>query len=145
MRHVNEGGMKSFDALDSSEKTMAKVGAKWWPQTAKQDGDQISKRFLCSVWTKGDGHLNVRGDPVRSRNAAAGLTLFHRHVEQVPMSSIRIMQHFAAPGRMKAQIRGEIDAYDDGLLKVSMDWFGKRLLVESVQEDLTKRDKVVRP
>ena len=49
MRDVNEGGMKSFDALGSREKTVAILGARWWPQTAEQDGDKICRRFLCSV------------------------------------------------------------------------------------------------
>lgn len=60
------------------------------------------------------------------------------------MSSVRMMQHFAAPGRLGALIQGEIGEDNDGLLKVSVDWFGQRLLVESVQEELAKRDKVVR-
>ena len=38
-------GMKSFDALDSREKTIVILGDKWWPQTAKQDGDKICRRF----------------------------------------------------------------------------------------------------
>ena len=41
MREVNEGGMKSFDALGNREKTMAILGDRWWPQTAKQDGDNM--------------------------------------------------------------------------------------------------------
>ena len=38
MRDLNKSGMKSFDALDSREKTIAIQGDRWWPQTAKQDG-----------------------------------------------------------------------------------------------------------
>ena len=41
MREVEEGGIKSFDALDSREKTIAILVDIWWPQTAKQDGDKI--------------------------------------------------------------------------------------------------------
>ena len=52
MREVNEGGIKSFDALDSREKTIAILGDRWWPQTAKQDGDNKCKRFLCNIWKK---------------------------------------------------------------------------------------------
>ena len=37
MREVKEGGIKSFDALDSREKTIAILGDRLWPQTAKQD------------------------------------------------------------------------------------------------------------
>ena len=35
-----------------SEKTIAILGDRWWPQTAKQDGDRISKEFLCNLWRK---------------------------------------------------------------------------------------------
>ena len=49
MRDVNEGGMKSFDALEGREKTIALLGDAWWPQTAKQDGDKTCRRFLCRV------------------------------------------------------------------------------------------------
>ena len=45
MREVNEGAIKSFDALDSSEKTMAIQRDIWWLQTEKQDGDEICKSF----------------------------------------------------------------------------------------------------
>ncbi|CAM9740836.1 unnamed protein product [Sphacelaria rigidula] len=45
MRSVNEGGMKSFDALDSREKNMVILGERWWSQTAKLDGDKI--RWSC--------------------------------------------------------------------------------------------------
>ena len=38
MRDLNKSGMNSFDALDSREKTIAILGDRWWPQTAKQDG-----------------------------------------------------------------------------------------------------------
>ena len=49
MREVNEGGIKSFDALDGREKTTAILGDRWWPQTAKQDGDMICKLLLCNI------------------------------------------------------------------------------------------------
>ena len=32
--------MKEFGRLESSEKTIAILGDRWWPQTAKQDGEQ---------------------------------------------------------------------------------------------------------
>ena len=44
--------MEKFGTLDSSEKTIAILGDRWWPQTAKQEGDKISKKFLCYVWKK---------------------------------------------------------------------------------------------
>ncbi|CAN0039385.1 unnamed protein product [Sphacelaria rigidula] len=42
--------MKSSDALDSREKTIAILGDRWWQRTAKQDGDEICEGGLCSVW-----------------------------------------------------------------------------------------------
>ena len=65
MREVNEGGMKSFDILYSREKTIAILGDRWRPQTAKQDGDKI-----CNVWKKRNERLNVEGVSIRSRNGA---------------------------------------------------------------------------
>ena len=52
MRDLDKSGMASFDALDSREKTIAILGDRWWPQTAKQDGDKVCRRFFCSVWKK---------------------------------------------------------------------------------------------
>ena len=37
--------MEEFGRLESSEKTIAILGDRWWPQTAKQDGDRIIKQF----------------------------------------------------------------------------------------------------
>ena len=56
MRKINECDMIKFrfGTLDS-EKTIAIVGDRWWPQTArwpqtaKQEGDKISRRCLCNV------------------------------------------------------------------------------------------------
>ena len=41
--------MEEFGRLESSEKTIAILGDRWWPQTAKQDGDRTSKQFLCKI------------------------------------------------------------------------------------------------
>ena len=68
MREVKEGRIESFDALDSREKTIAILGDRWWPQTAKQDGDKICKRFLCDVWKKRNERLNVERVSIRSTN-----------------------------------------------------------------------------
>ena len=69
IREVKEGGIKSFDALDSREKTIAILGVWWWPQTAKQDADKIiCKRFLYNVWKKRNEHLNVEDVFIKSRN-----------------------------------------------------------------------------
>ena len=73
MRNLDKSGMTSFDALDSREKTVGcytRRYRRWWPQTAKQDGDKIGRRFLCSVWKKRNEYLVVGGVSVRSRNGA---------------------------------------------------------------------------
>ena len=35
MRKIDEGGMEKFGTLDGSEKTIAILGGRWWPQKAK--------------------------------------------------------------------------------------------------------------
>ena len=49
MRKIDECDVDKFGTLDSSEKTIAILGDRWWPQTAKQEGDKISKKFLCNI------------------------------------------------------------------------------------------------
>ena len=44
MRKIDECDMDKFGTLDRSEKTIAILGDRW-PQTAKQQGDKISKKF----------------------------------------------------------------------------------------------------
>ena len=44
-RKTDKCGMETFGTLDSSEKTTAVLGDRWWPQTAKQQEDKISKKF----------------------------------------------------------------------------------------------------
>ena len=46
MRKIDECDMENFVTLDSSEKTIAILGDKWWSPTAKQKGDKISKKSL---------------------------------------------------------------------------------------------------
>ena len=70
MRDLSKNGMKSLDALDSREKTIAIQGDRWWPQTAKQGGDMICRRFLCSVWKKRNAYLATGGVSIRSGNGA---------------------------------------------------------------------------
>ena len=52
MKKMAEYDIHEFGTLDSSERTIAILGDRWWPQTAKQEGDKISKTFLCNIWTK---------------------------------------------------------------------------------------------
>ena len=51
--------MEEFGRLESSEKTIDILGNRWWPQTAKQDRDRISKQFLCNIWKKHYERPNV--------------------------------------------------------------------------------------
>ena len=52
MRKLDVCDMEEFGRLKSSEKAIAILGDRWWPQTAKQGGDRISKHFLCSIYGK---------------------------------------------------------------------------------------------
>ena len=70
MRKLDPCDMKEFDRQESSEKTISILGDKWWPQKAKQDGDSISKQFLCNLWKKRNERRNVGGVSIRSRNGA---------------------------------------------------------------------------
>ena len=70
MRNLDVCDMEEFGRLQSGEKTIAILGDRWWPQTAKQDGDRISRQFLCSIWKKRNERPNVGGVSIRSRNGA---------------------------------------------------------------------------
>ena len=50
MRKLCGCDTEEFGRLESSEKTIAILGDRWWPPTAKQDGGRISKQLLCSIW-----------------------------------------------------------------------------------------------
>ena len=52
-RKLDACDMEEFGRLESSEKTIAILGDRWWPQTVKRDGDRISKQFLYVVYGKG--------------------------------------------------------------------------------------------
>ena len=63
--------MEEFGRLESSEKTIAILGDRWWPRTAKQDGDRTSKQFLCNIRKKRIERPNVGGvSIIWSRNGA---------------------------------------------------------------------------
>ena len=49
MRKSGVCDMEEFGSLESSEKTIAILGDRWWPQAAKQHGDRINKQFLCNI------------------------------------------------------------------------------------------------
>ena len=50
MRKFGVCDMEEFGSLESSEKTIAILGDRWWPQMAKQEWDKINKQFLCSIY-----------------------------------------------------------------------------------------------
>ena len=62
--------MEEFDKLESSEKTIAILGDRWWPQTAEQEGDKINKHFYVNIWEKRNECTNVGGVSIRSSNGA---------------------------------------------------------------------------
>ena len=62
--------MEEFGTLESSEKTIAMLGDRWWPQAAKQEGDMISKKNLCDRWKQRNERPIVGGGSIRSRNGA---------------------------------------------------------------------------
>ena len=68
MRKLDGCDTEEFGRLASSEKTIAILRDRWWPQTAKQDRDRTSKQFLCNIWKKRKEHANVGGVSIRSRN-----------------------------------------------------------------------------
>ena len=70
MRQLDVCDTEKIGRLESSEKIIAILGDTWWPQTAKQDGDRISKQFLRSTWKKRNERPNVGGVSIRSRNGA---------------------------------------------------------------------------
>ena len=49
MREIDECDMEEFSTLESSEKTIAVLGDRWWPQAAIQEGDKNIKMFPCSI------------------------------------------------------------------------------------------------
>ena len=70
MKKLDECDMEEFGRLESSEKAIAILGDRWWPQTAKQDGDVISEQFLCNIRKERNERPNVGGVSTRSRNGA---------------------------------------------------------------------------
>ena len=52
MRKIDEGDREKLGTttVDTSERTIAILEDRWWPQTAKQEGDKMSKMFPCNLW-----------------------------------------------------------------------------------------------
>ena len=74
MRGIDKCDMEEFGRLESSEKTIAITGDRWWPRVAKQEGDKTinSKKFPCinNIWNQRNEHPNVGGVSLWSRNGA---------------------------------------------------------------------------
>ena len=49
MRKIDECGTEKFGTLDSSDKTIAILGDRWWPQTAEQEGDKRWANSFCVI------------------------------------------------------------------------------------------------
>ena len=49
MRKIDECGMEKLGTLDCNEKTIAIIGDRWWPQTAQQEGDKKSRKWICNT------------------------------------------------------------------------------------------------
>ena len=51
---IDECDMGKSGTPDSSGKTIAVLGDRWWPQTAQHEGDKMSKKFLLyqvrNIW-----------------------------------------------------------------------------------------------
>ena len=62
--------MEKFGTLDSNEKTIAILEDRWWPQTAKQEGDKMSKIFPCDIWEQSNERPTVGGVSITSRSGA---------------------------------------------------------------------------
>ena len=67
MREIDECDMEEFDTLDNSEKTIAILGDRWWPQTAKQEGNKVSKKLLYNIWKRRNERPNGGGVSIRRR------------------------------------------------------------------------------
>ena len=70
MKKIGECDMEKFSILDNSEKTIAILRDRRWPQKAKQEGNKINKKFVCNKWKKHNERQNVGGVFIRSRNGA---------------------------------------------------------------------------
>ena len=46
MRKIDEYYLEKFSVLDNSDRAIAILGDRWWPQKTKQEGEKTSKKFL---------------------------------------------------------------------------------------------------
>ena len=81
MGKIDECDMEEFGALllDSSEKTIAILGGRWWPQAAKQPWDETTRathiyiyiyiiRYIFNTQRQLRERSTVTGVSIRSRN-----------------------------------------------------------------------------
>ena len=68
MKKLGIRDMEESVTLESSWKTIAILGDRFWPQTAKEDEDMISKRWLCTLPKYRNVRPNAGGVAIRSRN-----------------------------------------------------------------------------
>ena len=68
MRKI-EHDTEKFGTLDSGEITIAILGDRQWPQTAKKEGHKRGEK-LGNKWIQRNEHPNVGGVSVRIRNGA---------------------------------------------------------------------------
>ena len=69
MRKI-DSDMDKFGTPDSSHKTIAILGDRWWPPTAIQQGDKISRKFQCNILKKSNERQIIGGVSIRNRNSA---------------------------------------------------------------------------
>ena len=69
---IDRCGMGKFGTLDGSKKTIDIIlGDRWWPQTAKQEGDKLRKtKNMPYIWKKRNERPSVGGVYTSSRNGA---------------------------------------------------------------------------
>ena len=68
MNKLNECAMGKLGTLDSSERTIAILGDRWRPQTAKQQGGKMIKMFYAMHGKKRNERPKVGGVSSRSSN-----------------------------------------------------------------------------
>ena len=61
MRKLEECDTEKFDTLHSRDKTIAILEDGWWPQAAKQEGENISEKFRSNIWTERNERPAVGG------------------------------------------------------------------------------------
>ena len=104
MREIYGYDMERFGTLDTSDKTIAILGCREWPQTAKQDGDRMSKQFYAihrrSVISDQMSLLGV-GTVLHLERVAWSLVKWLRQEtdEYHPTPPPRLLHHIAHPHR----------------------------------------------